>query len=123
MPALLASAQQAWIAPDSQLLATARHRTDQPFPDSSVACPPSCRPRLLGVLDSRDIKISGVTLTDPVYWALHVWRGVRVVIDGVTIHGDRGIPNNDGGCEQGVLKWGDCSSCRSCRSCCGAQSS
>lgn len=75
------------------------------------------------MLDSRDIKISGITLTDPVYWALHVWRGVRVVIDGVTIHGDRAIPNNDGGCEWGgggVLKWGKshCSSCRSCRSCC-----
>lgn len=62
-----------------------------------------CSPRLLGVLDSGDVKISGITLTDPVYWALHVWRGVRVVIDGVTIRGDRGIPNTDGGCWSGVL--------------------
>ncbi|KAI7845668.1 hypothetical protein COHA_000782 [Chlorella ohadii] len=63
-----------------------------------ASCPNSdeCRPRLLGVLDSGDVKISGITLTDPVYWALHVWRGVRVVIDGVTIRGDRGIPNTDG---------------------------
>lgn len=67
---------------------------------SYPACHPTLpfSPRLVGVLDSGDIKISGITLTDPVYWALHVWRGVRVVIDGVTIRGDRGIPNTDGGC-------------------------
>ncbi|PRW44625.1 pectin lyase [Chlorella sorokiniana] len=64
--------------------------------DASCPNPDECRPRLLGVLDSGDIKVSGITLTDPVYWALHVWRGVRVVIDGVTIRGDRGIPNTDG---------------------------
>ncbi|EFN59558.1 hypothetical protein CHLNCDRAFT_8203, partial [Chlorella variabilis] len=71
-----------------------RHEEEQ---QQQQRCLPAwCRPRLVGVVDSADVSITGVTLTDPVYWCLHVLRSGGVRISGVRIRGDWDIPNNDG---------------------------
>ncbi|KAI3429230.1 hypothetical protein D9Q98_005329 [Chlorella vulgaris] len=64
--------------------------------DPSCLKPEECRPRLVGLVDSRGMSISGVRLTDPVYWCLHVLRCEHVSISSVRILGDWAVPNNDG---------------------------
>jgi hypothetical protein len=67
------------------------------FDDPSCAqLPDECRPRLLGVVDSRAVSISDLRLRDPIYWALHILGSHDVNVTGVHIHGDWNIPNNDG---------------------------
>lgn len=46
------------------------------------------RPRLVGVVDSEDVRISGLTLVDPIYWTLHIVRSRGVRVEGVRILGD-----------------------------------
>ncbi|KAL3680884.1 hypothetical protein R1sor_023840 [Riccia sorocarpa] len=55
-----------------------------------------CRPRLLGFIDSRNIRVKDVFLHQPAYWCLHTVRCNHVVVEGVKIFGDFNIPNNDG---------------------------
>eukprot|EP00887_Chlorella_sp_A99_P003216 scaffold9.g3216.t1 len=64
--------------------------------DPSCSKPSECRPRLVGVVGSRHVAISGVRLVDPAYWALHVRRSSHVAITGVRIRGDWWLTNNDG---------------------------
>ncbi|KAJ3677636.1 hypothetical protein LUZ60_003360 [Juncus effusus] len=55
-----------------------------------------CRPRLVGFLDSKNIKISNITLNQPAYWCLHIVRCDNTWIHKVSIYGDFDSPNNDG---------------------------
>ncbi|XP_010524254.1 PREDICTED: probable polygalacturonase [Tarenaya hassleriana] len=55
-----------------------------------------CRPRLLGFVDSRNVRIWNVTLREPAYWCLHVVRCENTTIHDVSINGDFNTPNNDG---------------------------
>lgn len=55
-----------------------------------------CRPKLIGFLDSTDVKVEGINLLQPALWCLHLVRCNDTVIDGVSIHGDFDSPNNDG---------------------------
>ncbi|KFM29354.1 putative polygalacturonase [Auxenochlorella protothecoides] len=64
--------------------------------DPSCPVPSECRPRLLGVLDSRQVSVRGLALRDPVYWALHVRHSVHVALDGLDIHSEWGVANADG---------------------------
>ncbi|KAL4420640.1 hypothetical protein ABPG75_010296 [Micractinium tetrahymenae] len=64
--------------------------------DPSCPDPQQCRPRLVGVVDSTDVVISGISIKDPVYTALGVFQSDRVTIQGVKIAGDFGIQNTDG---------------------------
>ncbi len=50
----------------------------------------------MGVVDSSDVEISGVSLTDPIYWTLHILRSSGVRVRGVTITSDWDIANTDG---------------------------
>ncbi|KAL3341599.1 hypothetical protein AABB24_025909 [Solanum stoloniferum] len=55
-----------------------------------------CRPRLVGFIGCRNIKVSGVRLIEPAYWCLHVVRSDKTSICDVTIYGNFNSPNNDG---------------------------
>ncbi|GJM98432.1 hypothetical protein PR202_ga15446 [Eleusine coracana subsp. coracana] len=55
-----------------------------------------CRPRLVGFIDSKDVKIHDITLNQPAYWCLHLVRCDNSVIHNVSIFGDWNTPNNDG---------------------------
>lgn len=50
----------------------------------------------MGVLDSSEVEIAGVSLADPIYWGLHILRSSRVQVRGVNISSDWDIPNTDG---------------------------
>ncbi|KAL4451432.1 hypothetical protein ABPG77_009504 [Micractinium sp. CCAP 211/92] len=64
--------------------------------DPSCTDPQRCRPRLVGVVDSSDVVVSAITIKDPVYTSVGVFKSDRVTIQGVKITGDRGIQNTDG---------------------------
>ncbi|KAL3680773.1 hypothetical protein R1sor_023729 [Riccia sorocarpa] len=55
-----------------------------------------CRPRLVGFLDSRNIRVKDVHFHQPAYWCLHIARCSHMLVEGVNIFGDFNIPNNDG---------------------------
>ncbi|XP_073013366.1 probable polygalacturonase [Typha latifolia] len=55
-----------------------------------------CRPRLVGFIDSKDVKVWDVTLNQPAYWCLHLVRCDNSLIHNVSIYGDFNSPNNDG---------------------------
>ncbi|KAJ4799564.1 Pectin lyase-like superfamily protein [Rhynchospora pubera] len=55
-----------------------------------------CRPRLVGFLDSKDVKVSDLTLNQPAYWCLHLVRCHNSWIHNISIFGDFNTPNNDG---------------------------
>ncbi|XP_049394097.1 probable polygalacturonase At3g15720 [Solanum stenotomum] len=55
-----------------------------------------CRPRLVGFISCRNIKVSDVRLIEPAYWCLHVVRSDKTSICDVTIYGNFNSPNNDG---------------------------
>ncbi|OIW05197.1 hypothetical protein TanjilG_19828 [Lupinus angustifolius] len=55
-----------------------------------------CRPRLVGFLDSVNVRLSNITLNQPAYWCLHIVRSNNISIEDTTIYGDFNIPNNDG---------------------------
>lgn len=55
-----------------------------------------CRPRLVGFLDSTNVKVWNVTFTQPAYWCLHIVRCENISIHDVSIYGDFNTPNNDG---------------------------
>ena len=56
----------------------------------------SCRPRLVGIEQSSQIDISGIALTDPIYWSLHIIHSSQVVVRNLTIVSDFDIANTDG---------------------------
>ncbi|XXG56557.1 hypothetical protein AAC387_Pa03g3940 [Persea americana] len=55
-----------------------------------------CRPRLIGFLDSRNVRVWNVNLIEPAYWCVHIVRCNGTSIQDVLIHGDFNTPNNDG---------------------------
>ncbi|KAJ0965117.1 hypothetical protein J5N97_026255 [Dioscorea zingiberensis] len=55
-----------------------------------------CRPRLVGFIDSTDVRVWNVTLNQPAYWCLHLVRSSNSVVEDVKIYGDFNTPNNDG---------------------------
>ncbi|XP_058071611.1 polygalacturonase ADPG2 [Magnolia sinica] len=55
-----------------------------------------CRPRLVGFLNSSNVKVWDVNLTQPAYWCLHIVRCNNTKIHDVLIRGDFDTPNNDG---------------------------
>ncbi|XVE96033.1 hypothetical protein REPUB_Repub02eG0186600 [Reevesia pubescens] len=55
-----------------------------------------CRPRLVGFLDSTNVRVWNISLTQPAYWCLHIVRCENTSIHDVSIYGDFNTPNNDG---------------------------
>lgn len=55
-----------------------------------------CRPRLVGFIDCKNVKVWNITLTEPAYWCLHIVRCENTSIHDVSIYGNFNTPNNDG---------------------------
>ncbi|KAF2289427.1 hypothetical protein GH714_036127 [Hevea brasiliensis] len=55
-----------------------------------------CRPRLVGFIGCRNVRVWNIRLQDPAYWCLHVVRCHNTSIHDVSIYGDFNTPNNDG---------------------------
>ncbi|PSS15645.1 Polygalacturonaseprecursor [Actinidia chinensis var. chinensis] len=55
-----------------------------------------CRPRLVGFLRCRNVRVWNVNLTQPAYWCLHIVGCENTSIRDVSIYGDFNTPNNDG---------------------------
>ncbi|XP_047315959.1 probable polygalacturonase [Impatiens glandulifera] len=55
-----------------------------------------CRPRLVGFLRCRNVRVSSVSLIEPAYWCLHIVKCENTSIEDVSIYGDFNSPNNDG---------------------------
>ncbi|XP_008795718.2 exopolygalacturonase [Phoenix dactylifera] len=55
-----------------------------------------CRPRLVGFIDSKDVRIWDINLNQPAYWCLHLVRCDNTLIHDISIYGDFNSPNNDG---------------------------
>ncbi|CAI9100089.1 OLC1v1037019C1 [Oldenlandia corymbosa var. corymbosa] len=55
-----------------------------------------CRPRLVGFVDCRNVRIWDVNLIEPAYWCLHLVRSENISVEDVSIRGNFTSPNNDG---------------------------
>ncbi|KAL6987084.1 hypothetical protein U1Q18_012842 [Sarracenia purpurea var. burkii] len=55
-----------------------------------------CRPRLVGFLRCRNVRVSNISLIEPAYWCLHLVGCENTSIHDVSIYGDFDTPNNDG---------------------------
>nr|XP_017244516.1 PREDICTED: probable polygalacturonase isoform X2 [Daucus carota subsp. sativus] len=55
-----------------------------------------CRPRLVGFLRSKNVRVWNVNLIQPAYWCLHLVQCENSLIHDVSIYGDFNTPNNDG---------------------------
>ncbi|PKA51334.1 putative polygalacturonase [Apostasia shenzhenica] len=55
-----------------------------------------CRPRLVGFVDSKEVKVWDITLNQSAYWCLHLVRSNDISIHDIAIYGDFNTPNNDG---------------------------
>lgn len=55
-----------------------------------------CRPRLVGFIGCRNVKVWDIKLINPAYWCLHLVQSDDTLVQDVTIHGDFNTPNNDG---------------------------
>lgn len=75
------------------------------------AKPGVARPRILAIVDSEEIRISGITLAHAPGYAMHVIRSHGVRIDGISIRNNLTGPNTDGihvsSCED--VRISDCS--------------
>jgi polygalacturonase len=54
------------------------------------------RPRLIGIQNSKDVRIGGLYLHNQAIWCLFVLYSQNVEIDGVTIAAEHNIPSSDG---------------------------
>jgi exo-poly-alpha-galacturonosidase len=54
------------------------------------------RPRLIGIQNSKDVRIAGLYLHNQAIWCLFVLYSQNVEIDGVTIAAEHNIPSSDG---------------------------
>ena len=54
------------------------------------------RPRLIGIQNSKDVRIAGLYLHNQAIWCLFVLYSENVEIDGVTIAAEHNIPSSDG---------------------------
>lgn len=55
-----------------------------------------CRPRLVGFLGCRNVRVWNIRLNEPAYWCLHLVGCDNTSIHDVSIYGDFNTPNNDG---------------------------
>nr|XP_027070551.1 uncharacterized protein LOC113695624 [Coffea arabica] len=55
-----------------------------------------CRPRLVGFIGCRNVRVWDVNLIEPAYWCLHLVRSQNTSVEDVTIYGNFNSPNNDG---------------------------
>ena len=65
-------------------------------PPSAPAGPRRGRPRLIGIQNSKDVRIAGLYLHNQAIWCLFVLYSENVEIDGVTIAAEHNIPSSDG---------------------------
>lgn len=84
---------QLWV--DESKSCTGRKSVND-WKDPSCLKPTECRPRLLGILHSTDVSINNISLTDPIYWALHISNSSNIQVTGINIMSDDDIPNTDG---------------------------
>jgi polygalacturonase len=54
------------------------------------------RPRLIGIQNSKDVRVAGLFLHNQAIWCLFVLYSENVEIDGVTIAAEHNIPSSDG---------------------------
>jgi polygalacturonase len=67
------------------------------FKDKSCFNPWECRPRMLGIVNSTDVAVSGsIQIVDPIYWTVHVIGSKKVQLQGLKIQGQWQVFNNDG---------------------------
>ncbi|EPS74448.1 hypothetical protein M569_00307, partial [Genlisea aurea] len=64
--------------------------------ESGACSGDECRPRLVGFIGCRNVRIWNVNFKDPAYWCLHIVRSEQTSIQDVSISGDFNTPNNDG---------------------------
>ncbi|KAL6506022.1 hypothetical protein OROHE_022741 [Orobanche hederae] len=55
-----------------------------------------CRPRLVGFIGCRNVRIWDMSFNEPAYWCLHIVRCQNTSIHDISIYGDFNTPNNDG---------------------------
>lgn len=55
-----------------------------------------CRPRLVGFIRSKNVRVWDVHLSEPAYWCLHLVQCDNTYIHDISIYGDFNTPNNDG---------------------------
>ncbi|KAK4412998.1 Transcription factor [Sesamum alatum] len=55
-----------------------------------------CRPRLVGFIGCKNVRIWDVSFNQPAYWCLHIVRCQNTSIHDISIYGDFNTPNNDG---------------------------
>ncbi|ONK68498.1 uncharacterized protein A4U43_C05F12350 [Asparagus officinalis] len=55
-----------------------------------------CRPRLVGFIGSKNVRVWDITLNQPAYWCFHLVRCNNTLIHDISIYGDFNSPNNDG---------------------------
>ncbi|KAL0383716.1 UNVERIFIED_CONTAM: Transcription factor [Sesamum calycinum] len=55
-----------------------------------------CRPRLVGFIGCKNVRIWDVSFNQPAYWCLHIVRCENTSIHDISIYGDFNTPNNDG---------------------------
>ncbi|PWA64108.1 pectin lyase-like superfamily protein [Artemisia annua] len=55
-----------------------------------------CRPRLVGFVRCRNVKVWDIHLSEPAYWCLHLVQCDNTYIHDMSIYGDFNTPNNDG---------------------------
>jgi polygalacturonase len=54
------------------------------------------RPRLIGIQDSKEVRVAGLYLHNQAVWCLFVLYSENVEIDGVTVAAEHNIPSSDG---------------------------
>jgi polygalacturonase len=54
------------------------------------------RPRLIGIQNSKDVRVAGLYLHNQAIWCLFVLYSENVEIDGITIAAEHNIPSSDG---------------------------
>ncbi|XAR68555.1 hypothetical protein NMG60_11003723 [Bertholletia excelsa] len=55
-----------------------------------------CRPRLVGFLRCRNVRVWNISLIEPAYWCLHIVKCLNTSVSDVSIFGHFNSPNNDG---------------------------
>lgn len=64
-------------------------------PDANASAPVG-KPRLIGIQNSRHVRIKQLNLRNQAIWGLHILYCDNVTIDGLTIRAEHNIPSSDG---------------------------
>jgi exo-poly-alpha-galacturonosidase len=67
-----------------------------PAPPSAAPAQHRGRPRLIGIQNSHNVRVAGLSLHNQAVWCLFVLYSENVEIDGVRIAADHNIPSSDG---------------------------